>query len=68
MFIERLKTEQRESAIKSGHTRRSLAEILSRPVALDTLNLDKREYADCGELNFYGLGIYRLSEKNSEID
>ena len=52
MFIERLKIEQRESAIKSGHTRRSLAEILSRPVALDTLNLDKREKIMDGLVSF----------------
>jgi hypothetical protein len=37
--MERLKIILRESEIKSGHSRRSLAEILSKPVALDLLSL-----------------------------
>jgi hypothetical protein len=43
VLIERLKIEQRDCAIKSEQTRRRLAEILSRPVALDLLNFDIRE-------------------------
>ena len=33
--------KKKSFAIKSGHTRRSLAEILSRPVPLDTLKSGK---------------------------
>jgi hypothetical protein len=43
VIMERLKIILRESEIKSGHSRRSLAEILSKPVALDLLSLDRRE-------------------------
>ena len=50
--MEQLKIEQSESAIKSGHTRRSLAEILSKPVAFDTLRLDKREKTIDGLVSF----------------
>ena len=41
--MERLKIVHSDSANKSGHSRRSLAEILSKPVALDLQSLDKRE-------------------------
>ena len=41
--MERLKIVHSDSANKSGHSRRSLAEILSKPVALDLQCLDKRE-------------------------
>ena len=43
VIMERLKIILRESEIKSGHSRRSLAEILSKPVALDLLSLDRRK-------------------------
>ena len=43
VVIERLKIQQTEEAIRSAHSRRSLAEILSRPVAFDPHNLDKIE-------------------------
>ena len=42
VIIERLKIILRESEIKPGHSRSSLAEILSKPVALDLLSLDRR--------------------------
>ena len=35
VVIERLKIQQTEEAIRSAHSRRGLAEILSRPVAFD---------------------------------
>ena len=41
--MERLKLRHNDSAIKSRHSRRSLAENLSKPVALDLQSLDKRE-------------------------
>ena len=41
--MERLKIRQREFDIISEHSRKSLAEILSRPVALDLLSLDSNE-------------------------
>ena len=37
MVIGRLKIRQRDSVIKSGHSRSSLEYILSKPVALDLL-------------------------------
>ena len=36
-----LKMRLRCSAIKSGHSRSNLVEILSKPVAFDLLSLDK---------------------------
>ena len=41
--IDLLKIEQRELATRSAHSRRSCAEILSRPVALDLQSLDNKE-------------------------
>ena len=41
MVIERLKIRQRDSVIKSGHSRSSLEDILSKPVALDLLSVDR---------------------------
>ena len=41
--MERLKIRQREFDIISEHSRKSLAEILSRSVALDLLSLDSNE-------------------------
>ena len=41
--IDLLKIEQRELATRSAHSRRSRAEILSRPVALDLQRLDNKE-------------------------
>ena len=38
VVIERLKIQQTEEAIRSAHSRRGLAEILSRPVAFDSHN------------------------------
>ena len=43
VFIDLLKIAHNDSAIKSGQTRSSLADILSKPVALDLHSLDKRE-------------------------
>ena len=43
VFIDLLKIAHNDSAIKAGQTRSSLADILSRPVALDLQSLDKRE-------------------------
>ena len=40
--IDLLKIQQRCSAIKSADSRRNLAEILSKPVALDLHNLDNK--------------------------
>ena len=48
MRIEQLKIPHRDSAIISGHARRSLAEIPSRPVALVLQSLDKREKTFAG--------------------
>ena len=41
MVIERLKIRQRDSVIKSGHSRSSLEDILSKPVALDPHSVDR---------------------------
>ena len=41
--IDLLKIAQRELATRSVHSRRSRAEILSRPVALDLHSLDNKE-------------------------
>ena len=41
--MEQFYIVQSESAIKSGHSRSSLADILSKPVALDLLNVDNIE-------------------------
>ena len=41
--IDLLKIAQRELATRSAHSRRSRAEILSRPVALDLQSLDNKE-------------------------
>ena len=41
--IDLLKMAQRELATRSAHSRRSRAEILSRPVALDLQSLDNKE-------------------------
>ena len=41
--IDLLKKEQRELATRSAHSRRSRAEILSWPVALDLQRLDNKE-------------------------
>ena len=41
--VEKLKIEHKESAIKSALSRGSLAEIKSRPVALDLQSLDRSE-------------------------
>jgi hypothetical protein len=38
--IERLKIRQRDSAIKSEHSLINLEDILSKPVALEVLNVD----------------------------
>ena len=38
-----MKIKQRELAIRSAHTRKCLADILSNPVALDLLSLDNNE-------------------------
>ena len=43
VFIDLLKIAHNDSAIKSGQTRSSLGDILSKPVALDLHSLDKRE-------------------------
>ena len=42
-LIENLKIEHKEPAIKSVLSRRSLAEIKSRPVGLDLQSLDRSE-------------------------
>ena len=47
VFIDLLKIAQNDSAIRSGQTRSSSADILSRPVALDLHSFDKRE-KHCG--------------------
>ena len=41
--IDLLKMAQRELATRSTHSRRSRAEILSSPVALDLQSLDNKE-------------------------
>ena len=41
--MEQLKIKQRELAITSALSRKSLADILSSPVALDLLSLDNKE-------------------------
>ena len=41
--IDLLKMGQRELATRSAHSRRTRAEILSRPVALDLQSLDNKE-------------------------
>jgi hypothetical protein len=41
VIIKRIKMRLRGSAIKSGHSRSNLVEILSKPVAFDLLSLDK---------------------------
>ena len=41
--MEQLKIKQREFEMRSAHSRKSLAEILSRPVALDLLSLYNNE-------------------------
>ena len=41
--IDRLKMVQRKLATRSAHSRRSSAEILSSPVALDLQSLDSKE-------------------------
>ena len=46
VYLAFMSKRRRVFAIKSGHTRRSLAKILSTPVALDTLKLDKKEKTD----------------------
>ena len=43
MEMEQLKIKQRELAIRSVHSRKSLADILSNPVALDLLSLNNKE-------------------------
>ena len=53
VVMERLKIQQTEEAIRSAHSRRSLAEILSRPVAFDSHNLDNKVKA------FEGLVVFR---------
>ena len=40
--MEQLKIKQRELAIRSAHSRKSLADIVSNPVALDLLSLDNK--------------------------
>ena len=44
MEMEQLKIKQRELAIRSAHSHKSLADILSNPVALDLLSLDNKEW------------------------
>lgn len=41
-MIEQLKIQQIEEAIRLAHSRRSLLEILLRPVAFDSNNLDNK--------------------------
>ena len=41
MVTEQLKIRQRDSVIKPGHSRSSLEDILSKPVALDLLSVDR---------------------------
>ena len=45
--IDLLKMAQRELATRSAHSRRSRAEILSRPVALDLQSLVNTERKNC---------------------
>lgn len=40
VVTERLKIQQTVEAVRSVHSRRSIAEIFSRPVAFDSNNLD----------------------------
>ncbi len=40
VVIERLKIRKRDSAIKSEHSLINLEDILSKPVALEMLNVD----------------------------
>ena len=44
MEIEQLKIKQKELAIRSAHSRKRLADILSNPVAMDMLSLDNKEW------------------------
>ena len=44
MEMEQLKIKQRELAIRTAHSRKSLADILSNPFALDLLSLDNKEW------------------------
>ena len=44
MEMEQLKIKQRELAIRSAHSRKSLADILSNPVSFDLLSLDNKEW------------------------
>ena len=41
VVTERSKIKQRDSVIKSGHSRSSLEDILSKPVVLDLLSVDR---------------------------
>ena len=46
--MELLKIIHKDSAIKSGHNRSNLADILSKPVAFDLHSYDKREHTTNG--------------------